>query len=78
MDFSPGLPEQAYTRITFSLLRELLRLPKHIEIVGVRPDPADPRRCLLDLAGLIPAGELAVDYSYEHTTIVRFGGLRQV
>lgn len=77
MDFSNGLPSQAFTRITYSMLRELLRLPKHVEIAGLRPDPSNDRGCVIDLSGLIPPGELTIDYAYQHTTIVTCKGFRQ-
>ncbi len=77
MQFSSGLvpPVDAYIRADFKVLREMLRLPKSIEIIGVRPHPADPRACLIDIRGDLPGeGELLARYETLDTTVVTFAG----
>lgn len=82
MSFSLGLPNMsADLRVDLKLLRELLRLPKEVTIVGVRPDATDATKTILEISGPItqvPAsGDLVATYSYEHTTIVKFAGFKQ-
>jgi hypothetical protein len=80
MSFSSGpMPQfSAFLRVDFSNLREMLRLPKHVTIVAVRPDPDNSHRCIIDLGGLVPCdGELQAEYRFENTTIVTFTGFRQ-
>jgi len=80
--FSPGFPHMsADLRVDLRLLRELLYLPKEVEIVGVRPDPTNAAKAILEIRGPItqvPAnGDLEADYSYQITTAVKFEGFRQ-
>lgn len=79
MEFSTGpKPCSAHTRVDFRVLRELLRLPKDVVITAVRPDPNDCHKCILDLEGALPCeGELVVEYSTDHVTLVNFKGFRQ-
>lgn len=82
MNFSPGLPPiDANLRVDLKLLRELLRLPREVTITGVRGDPTDATRAILDISGPItqvPAGgELEATYTYIHTTVVNFAGFKQ-
>lgn len=83
MNFSPGLPHiDANLRVDLKLLRELLRLPREVTITGVRADPTDATKAILDINGPItqvPAsGDLVAEYVYRHTTIVDFVCFKQL
>lgn len=67
--------KSATIKVDYRILRELLRLPHSVEIVDV----ATGNDCLiLRLTGDLPAeGELTVDYTYLHTTVVKFEGFRK-
>lgn len=79
MQFSSGMvpPVDAFVCVDFKVLREMLRLPKHVEITGVRPHPTDPRSCLVDIRGILPMdGELIATYTTTDTTVVTFAGFK--
>jgi hypothetical protein len=80
MFFTSGTPNMSgYLHVDFRVLRELLRLPRDVNIVAVRPDPNDSRKCIVDVGGALPFdGELEATYRYEDTTIVTFAGFKQV
>ena len=64
---------QAHIRVDLGVLREMLRLPKGVNITAVRAGD-DAHQCIIELAGLaLPAeGELIANYNFANHTIVTF------
>lgn len=74
-EFESSPAREAYLAVDFKVLRELLRLPKFVHITGVRPNPTNPRSCLIDIRGEVPReGELVATYTTLDTTVVTFDG----
>ena len=69
----------AHTKIHTKMLREFLRLPQDVEVLGIRPDPDNAKLFILDIqSDWLPGdGELTAEYSFEHTTHVKFVGWKK-
>jgi hypothetical protein len=67
---------QAIVRLDLKILREMLRLPQDIKIAGVRSDPDNPGKVILDIESKwLPSDrELIAKYKFQHTTIINFDG----
>lgn len=71
---APAPERSAITRVDLRMLREFLRLPSTVRILGVRPD-SDSQFAILELAGAgLPAGvdEVIVRFTFENHTIPKF------
>ena len=66
--------------VSLSVLREMLRLPKDVLIVGVEMDPARMGHARMVLSGPgLPQGHgpASVKYVFEHHTIVKCVGVER-
>ncbi len=72
--------KQAITKIDMKLLRDFLRLPQECNIIGVRADPDNSRRCILELEGSwLPDGdEITAEYVYYTNTLPVFQKWRSI
>jgi hypothetical protein len=66
--------KQAIIKIDLKLLRDFMRLPQTTTIMGVRADPDNPRRVILEIEDIfLPDGdEITAEYIYYTNTLPVF------
>ena len=72
--------KQAVLKMDLKLMRDFLRLPQTTVITGIRADPDNPRRAILEIEdNFLPDGdEITAEYKYYTNTLPVFQKWKQI